>query len=261
MMILTFAFVGSVSAESAEPTPEPANIPVSVNGYELTYDDIMQDSIQYHLPQDELSVRENAVAFTMTVQEVEYPLFTMYVNSDDGDTHTVLWSEAGDIIPVSFVMAPISEDLPEDAVQLFELDAKEAVNILIATLKVHQLPSGEAEIPPLDDVASIILADYQLTFTTNNSVRLQIRQTGNQADFVLTLADAQEALAFTLVCGSDTGDAVVMVNDGADAMVPVAFTMHSLPDGLSDADKLLFYQAQELVNDVMNTMMLTQIGG
>lgn len=260
LLVFVLVFAGCANAETVEPAPEPAKLSVAVNGYELTYDDIMREGISFHFPQDELSVSENAVAFTMLSGETEHLLFTMYINSDDGDTHTVIRSESGDILPISFVMAPIPEELPEESRQLFELDAKEAVNMLIATLQLHQLPSGQEQ-GALDDAAVIALADYQLAFSTQNTARLQMLTDGNAAQFVLPLADGRQLPVFTLTCASDAGDIVAMAEDSAGERIPVAFAMFPLPEELSEDEALLFYQAQEMVNDVLSTMQLRKTGG
>jgi len=260
-LVLMLVFMGWAAAETAEPTPqptpEPQKLPISINGYELTYDDIMQESISFHLPDDAFALSENAVNFTIQVDETEYPLFTMYVYSDEGDTHTVIWTEAGDIIPVSFVYSPIPEDLPPEKHLLFQLDAEEAVNMLIATLQIHQIPSGQHS--ALDDEAVILLEDYQITFVMQKTVRLQMIAEGNQADFLLTLANGTQHPVFTLTCGSQEGSIVTVLKDDAGESVPVSFTMHPLSAELDEAARNQFYLGQELVNDVLSTIKVTAV--
>lgn len=259
LLILTLVFMSCAVAETTdsvpEPTPEPQKIQLSVNGYELLFDDIMQESIRFQLPQDELSLEENAVAFSIMVDETEYPLLTMYINSDAGDTHTVIWSETGDILPVSFVFSPVPQELDGQAQQLFELDAHEAANMLIATLQLQQMPSGHSQ-SMQDETTGIQLADYHLAFAMQSKARLQIMVDGNQAQFLLSLADGSQIPVFDLVCNSAEGSIVAMAADETGASIPVAFTMLPMPESLSENEALLFYQAQETVNDVLATIQL-----
>lgn len=84
---------------------------------------------------------------------------------------------------------------------------------------------------------------------------------GNAAQFVLPLADGRQLPVFTLTCASDAGDIVAMAEDSAGERIPVAFAMFPLPEELSEDEALLFYQAQEMVNDVLSTMQLRKTGG
>lgn len=256
IMVFMLIFTGCAAAETAEPqpTPEPQRLPLSVNGYELTYADILQESISFHLPQDRFSIEENAVNFTMVVNETEYPLFTMYVGSDDGDTHTVLRGEAGEILPVSYIMAPIPQELSTEAAQLFQLDAAEAVTMLNATMQISQLPTGDQSYGIQPTV--INLDSYQLTFTMLDYIRLQMTDEADQVTFELAMADGRQFPVFTLACNADQGDILVKQEDDTGALVPVAFTVMSLPEELTGDDVTTFYQAQELVNDVLSTMQL-----
>ena len=68
--------------------------------------------------------------------------------------------------------------------------------------------------------------------------------------------EGQSYTAFTVLYNSDVGDIVLFYEYGEGQRIPVAFQMASLPDGLTGEQQRQFYEAQDLVNEVIQSLQL-----
>lgn len=246
---------GAALAEPAEaplPAEETPVAEISLDGYELTYDALLPETIAYVVPED---TPEPDLQFTIALRgedEPPVPLFLMQIEQDVGDWVVVLTDEAGHIVPVAFAADLPPEDLSEEEAAAFAA-AQQEVHVLLATLKLQAVPA------PVDDsdakVRKIETDTLTLTYSARHSL-LAARETADSAlEFHMPLA-GQDATVFTLVPDSMEGDIVMMLTDGTGRKVPVAFLMAALPEGISAEEAQSFYIHQEAVAEVMASLTL-----
>lgn len=62
--------------------------------------------------------------------------------------------------------------------------------------------------------------------------------------------------AFTVIYNCSAGDIVQFYENEAGERIPVAFRMATIPDGLTEQQQKQFYEAQDLVNEVIRSLKL-----
>ncbi len=117
---------GETQGGTQAPTQPP--VMIQMPDYELTYDGEMAQYIRTEeLPE------QNGLRFSVALSDGEKTIFTLLFNQAEGELVTMLTNEAGEKIPVSFLMEPIPEGLSQEDYDLFCI-AQEQVNAIIASI-------------------------------------------------------------------------------------------------------------------------------
>lgn len=125
--------VTQTSTAEAQPTrAAEAENPqqVATDAFELTYSGPMADKITTKVIEE---TEANDMAFSVTIAGKEYLLFTLVLNSSDGDLVTVLTDASGNKVPVAFTIEPIPTKLSAEDQRSYA-DAQEAVNEIVSSL-------------------------------------------------------------------------------------------------------------------------------
>lgn len=119
------------STAEAQPTRAVENPQqVATDAFELTYSGPMADKITTKVIEE---TEANDMAFSVTIAGKEYLLFTLVLNSSDGDLVTVLTDASGNKVPVAFTIEPIPTKLSAEDQRSYA-DAQEAVNEIVSSL-------------------------------------------------------------------------------------------------------------------------------
>ena len=103
----------------------------------------------------------------------------------------------------------------------------------------------------------VTMPDYEFTYSGDMAdvISINERDGSNELEFVVKTSQAEYTI-FVLRINAEEGDLVEFIPDAKGNKIPVAFDMTELPEGLSDDDQFLFYQAQERVNDIVASIKL-----
>jgi len=110
------------------------------------------------------------------------------------------------------------------------------------------------ELPPVQ----VSMPEYELTYSGNLKDAIiyeELKDGKIGLKFDVKLSESQ-ATIFELYYNTTEGDLVTVLNDKEGNKVPVAFAMSSIPEGLNEKDELLFYSAQEAVNEIVSSLVL-----
>lgn len=114
--------------------------------------------------------------------------------------------------------------------------------------------STEQETQPPVQVA---MPDYEFTYSGVMANVIAIKELEDSNNLEFTVKTSQEEFTiFIMHFNTEGGDLVEFLTDSKGNKVPVSFEMMPVPEGLKDDDKLLFYQAQESVNDIVASISL-----
>lgn len=147
--------------------------------------------------------------------------------------------------------------VPGDPIQATEPDVTEEPEVSIPQ---NTEPNPDEELitqPPTEPPVQVTMPDYELSYAgwMKESVHWEeVPEEGSLKFFVtLSIGDAE---LFTMRLNQTEGDIVVMKKNGAGEQIPVAFMMTDIPEGLSAEEQQTFCVAQELVNDVVQSLIL-----
>lgn len=242
--------VSSEAVESQVIDPNaPAEFQILVGDYELICEGTMPETVKY-------KTRDNAniacdVEFYAVVGDKEIPVFSMNLQDNRGDITTVCMDEKGASMSVAFTMYALPENLEESKIQAF-YTAQDFVNTLTASMKTKTIYDLQKDTP--DQVQTYTVGGVEISFGELNLKDIQIRAEEQELVFSVLLPEAVEL--FRLCINSDEGDIVKHLPDTAKNLIPVAFKMIPMPENLDANDAATFYRAQELVNDVMQTVCI-----
>ena len=113
-------------------------------------------------------------------------------------------------------------------------------------------PEQEA-LPPV----RVEMRDYELSYSGELESVIVFEQQADSNDlaFYVSLSDGRAPI-FTLRFNSDEGDYVTVLRDSAGSKLPVAFRMETIPEGLSEEDRKLFFTAQDAVNEIAASLVV-----
>lgn len=111
--------------------------------------------------------------------------------------------------------------------------------------------------PPTEPPVEVDMPEFQFTYSgeLKDSVVMKEVEGSGALEFTVILSGG-EAHIFTLHYNTVEGDYVTVLDDAAGNKIPVAFQMAAVPEGLSDEDTATFYQAQESVNEIVDSLIL-----
>ena len=138
------------------------------------------------------------------------------------------------------------------AVEADDQQAQEALEAIQPYLEEREA----LEPTPMPKV-EIKMPEYEMAYA-GEMRDLIITETLEDADgirFSVKLSDS-EAHIFTMLYNTYEGELVTVLKDAEGNQVPVAFMMPGVPEGLSAEDELMFYTAQESVNDIVSSLVL-----
>ena len=109
----------------------------------------------------------------------------------------------------------------------------------------------------MNPIVRVDMNNYELSYSgeLKDVIILEPKAGGDDIDFYVSLSD-RKALLYILHFNSDEGDFVTIVRDDAGTPIPVAFQMESIPEGLSDADRILYCTAQDAVNEIAASLVV-----
>lgn len=93
LLVLTALLCAGIAVAE---TPEKPMIELSMEGYELAYENLSETVLTHEVPED---TPENDLVFSVLLREADQwtvPVFTMMLDEEDGDYAAVLTDETGD---------------------------------------------------------------------------------------------------------------------------------------------------------------------
>ena len=299
MMLMLVMIAGGAAAEEEEELmfiaqEEIVDIPmqvddetplieISFDGYELTFKDLLPETITYAEAEDSLAPdmafmlelsgpetqepaeeaaqeapvqpEEEAEQETLLQTEEEknlVPLFTMRMDAENGDHVILLEAQDGSIVPVSFYMDEMPEGLSQKHQYEF-IAAQTDVHVLTATLALTAAPQAQEKPEAKEGVFAG--ADYELAYAFSAEAGVAAREEEDAVVFFAQIG-GEDVTVFTLQIGVQDGDIVQVLPAPGGESVYVAIMMAECPQGLSDQQKDEYYAAQAAVSELMATMTL-----
>ena len=287
MMLMLVMIAGGAAAEEEEELmfiaqEEIVDIPmqvddetplieISFDGYELTFKDLLPETITYAEAEDslapdmafmlELSGPETQEPAEEAAQEAPVqpeeeknlvPLFTMRMDAENGDHVILLEAQDGSIVPVSFYMDEMPEGLSQKHQYEF-IAAQTDVHVLTATLALTAAPQAQEKPEAKEGVFAG--ADYELAYAFSAEAGVAAREEEDAVVFFAKIG-GEDVTVFTLQIGVQDGDIVQVLPAPGGESVYVAIMMAECPQGLSDQQKDEYYAAQAAVSELMATMTL-----
>lgn len=164
---------------------------------------------------------------------------------------------ADQTIPATEQTQTNSTTEPENPIQATEPDVTGEPEVSIPQ---NTDPNPDEELitqPPTEPPVQVTMPDYELSYAgwMKDSIRWEELPEEGSLRFFVTLSNGEEEL-FTMRLNQDEGDFVIMKENTAGEKIPVAFLMTDIPEGLSAEEEQTFCLAQELVNDVVASLVL-----
>lgn len=112
---------------------------------------------------------------------------------------------------------------------------------------------NEPTAPPVQ----VVMPDYELTYSgvMKESITWEEVPEDGGLQFYIALSGGKVPI-FTMLINQVQGEKVEMVTNTTGQQIPVTFLMEEMPDGLSEENALLFGMAQEIVNDIADSLIL-----
>lgn len=249
LLVLTALLCAGIAVAE---TPETPMIELSMEGYELAYENLSETVLTHEVPED---TPENDLVFSVLLREADQwtvPVFTMMLDEEDGDYAAVLTDETGHILPVTFLLAEKPQNMNAAEEEAFAA-AQEQMHLILTTLILKAVPiradekAGSLELQSKECVLSYDAALAERLFARENE--------DGSLEFYTKLA-GREYTVFTVLFRSDAGDIVMMYDDAQGGRIPVAFRMATPPQDLPEDELYAFFVAQEAVSQVMTTLTL-----
>lgn len=122
--------------------------------------------------------------------------------------------------------------------------------IIAEPTPIHETPpaSVTVEMESLSLTYSGLYAEMVICTELTDTVELDF-------EFAIPINETVYTL-FKVVVGTEDGDIVSMLNGPDGVMTPVSFYMNMLPEGMEGDDASTFYIAQDVVNEVIDTLTL-----
>lgn len=110
---------------------------------------------------------------------------------------------------------------------------------------------------PTEPPVQVVMPEYELSYSgvMKESISWEEMPEAGGLQFYIALSNGKVPI-FTMLLNQVQGEKVEMVTNSAGQQIPVTFLMEEPPAGLSDEDALRFGMAQEIVNDVANSLKL-----
>ena len=249
MMIL--AMGGMAMGEDAS-AGEAVTIPLSVNGYELSFQGpLTEKTIWQEIPETE----ESDIRFCIPVRgEVNVPLFTMTIRQSEGDYVMTLQSPGGRELPLAFTMAERPAGLTDEEKWAF-VWAQADVYVLMETLAVLAVPEDAAPKASAEPYR-LVIDNFELTYDARWGSRLCIvpDSCGNLA--FNAVINGRLYPVFRLRYGADDGNFIITLQSDDGRTVDVSFDMLSAPSELEGEERTQFYEVQGIISEINSTLTL-----
>lgn len=111
--------------------------------------------------------------------------------------------------------------------------------------------------PETEPPVQVEMPDYELAYSGSlkDVIVMSEVEGENALEFRVKLSNG-EAHIFTLRYNTSEGELVTVKEDKQGNRVPVAFEMASLPEYLSEEDQNIFFEAQDAVNEIVESLVL-----
>jgi hypothetical protein len=113
----------------------------------------------------------------------------------------------------------------------------------------------ETTLPPVE----ISMPEYELHYSGQWKDIIRTKEVITEEKVGLqfsVLLSVGETPIFTLYYDSDEAELVTVLTDAKGNQIPVAFEMNTVPDNLGENDANTFYQAQDAVNEILDSLVL-----
>lgn len=111
--------------------------------------------------------------------------------------------------------------------------------------------------PPTAPPVQLRMPDYELSYCGDMADIISWEELEDAVGLQFYIAIGQEKLPlFSMHLNENQGDVVQMVTDSAGQSIPVSFQMEEIPEGISQEDERTFCMAQDLVNDIMQSLII-----
>lgn len=145
------------------------------------------------------------------------------------------------------------------------LNKKRILCLLTAVLLVAGMLSACGEPEKTEDMTEtlpqveISMPEYELHYSGQWKDVISTKEVESEEkvglQFLVQLSTGEVPI-FTLYYNSDEGELVTVLTDAQGNKIPVAFEMNTVPENLGENDANTFYQAQDAVNEILESMVL-----
>lgn len=111
--------------------------------------------------------------------------------------------------------------------------------------------------PETEPPVQVDMPEYELTYSgaLKDIIVMNIQDDESTLVFNVKISKG-EAHIFTLRYNTDDGELVTVKEDKNGNRVPIAFEMASLPEDLNEEDQQVFFEAQDAVNEIVESLVL-----
>lgn len=115
----------------------------------------------------------------------------------------------------------------------------------------------EETMPETEPPVQVEMPDYELTYSgaLKDVIVINEIEGENALEFRVKLSKG-EAHIFTLRYNMNEAELVIVKEDKQGNRVPVAFEMPAIPENLNEEDRNIFYEAQDAVNEIVESLVL-----
>lgn len=251
--VVNVSAVDGLKEEVGKQEEDTPKIQILVAAYEVTYENEMPETMGFRTKDTDGVLCD--IEFYSMIEGVEVSVFSLDIGNDRGDMVEFYVDSNGTTVPVAFKMYPIPENLHDTAVEEF-CAAQDMVNTLAMSLKVKIVDELATEEQEEEKVYQYVIDGYTVSFNGRITDLIQIDLNEEKRAIVFSVLLVDNTEMFSLYINADEGDIVTYVTDSEGNMIPVAFEVNSLPDGLDEEYALTFYRAQEVINDVVQTLQI-----
>lgn len=122
----------------------------------------------------------------------------------------------------------------------------------------HESSVDSVEVEPeTEPPVQVDMPEYELTYSgaLKDIIVMNIQDDESTLVFNVKISKG-EAHIFTLRYNTDDGELVTVKEDKNGNRVPIAFEMASLPEDLNEEDQQIFFEAQDAVNEIVESLVL-----
>lgn len=127
-----------------------------------------------------------------------------------------------------------------------------------ATAPLVTAPEDEPYVePPTQPPVQVVMPEYEMSYSGDLADIIsweEAQEQGGLSFFVQI--EGEKCPLFTLLLNQIQGELVTMKTNGAGEQIPVSFIMEQIPQGLSEENTRTFCVAQDLVNEIIASLVL-----
>lgn len=120
-----------------------------------------------------------------------------------------------------------------------------------------EAPTGEEGTDEIVPPVQLVMPDYELTYAGTMADIITWEELTEEVGLCFYVElEGEKYPIFSMLLGKAQGDNVHVKKNGAGEEILITFLMEAEPEGLSEANGQTFCMAQDIVNDIANSLIL-----